>query len=271
MSTPAPQFGRTPRGIYVIAGLLGTAAVLATFASVVPWYVDNGTLPIDGGYLVYSQYFTPGPGGYTHTCSTYVTARTTICVSFSYNYSDGSGTGLISTLYDGLLGTSVATAVLAFAGAMTISAGLQGKVRSRTTRTLVITFVAVGLCVAAASTILLPAYQGSAYEGFSGCPGFNGTASPCSSFAGHVNCLDSSTPCSPTVASNYSWYPQTGWYLALASVGVLGAGLVVLHFQPLAYPCPICGTPNRFPARYCDACGRPLPTVKKKESVGYRL
>jgi len=271
MTAPSPRFGRTPRGVYLIAGLLGTAAVLATFASVVPWYVDNGTFPIDGGYLVYSQYFTPGPGGYTHACSTYVSAHATVCVSFSYDYSGGSGTVSISTLYYGLLGTSVATALLAFAGAMTISAGLQGRVRPRMTRTLVIAFVAAALCAAAASTILLPTAQGPAYAGFSGCPGFNGTASPCDSFVGQVNCLGVSTPCSATNGSNFSWYPQTGWYLAIASAGVLAAGLVLLHFQPLAAPCPFCGTLNRFPARYCITCSRPLPADKLKNSVGYRL
>ncbi|HYB78342.1 MAG TPA: hypothetical protein VEG66_01090 [Thermoplasmata archaeon] len=269
MTASPPPFGRTPRGIYVVAGLLGAAAVLATFASVVPWYVDNGTSAQAGGYNVYSQYFTPGPGGYIHTCSTYVTSNATVCVSFSYNYSAGSGTGVISALYDGLLGTSVATAVLAFAGAFTISAGLQGRVRARTTRRLVIMFVAVALCAAATSTILLPAYQGSAYTGFAGCPGFNGTASPCNSFVGHASCLDGSgTSCA---ASNLSWYPEEGWYIAIASVGVLCAGLVALHFQPLGNPCPFCGTPNRFPARYCDTCGRALPAVEQKESVGYRI
>lgn len=269
MSVTPPPFGRTPKGIYLVAGLLGLAAVLATFASVVPWYVDNGTFQQSGGYNTYSQFFTPGPGGYIHTCSTYITSHATVCVAFSFNYSAGSGTGLITNLYDGLLGTSVATAVLACAGAFTISAGLQGKVRARSTRVLVISFVAVALCTAAASTVLLPAFQSPAYEGFAGCPGFNGTASPCDSFTGHASCLEYSA--GSCAASNLSWYPDTGWYLAIASVLVLVAGLIALHFQPLGSPCPFCGALNRFPAQYCDTCGRALPSVKKKESVGYRL
>ena len=264
-----PPFGRTPRGIFGVVALIGLAAVLATFASVIPWYVDNGTILQPGGYNTYSQYFTPGPGGYMHSCSTYVTANDTICVSFSYNYSAGSGTGLITGLYDSLLGTSIATAVLACAGALTISAGLQGKVRARTMRTLVVTFIIVALCSATASTILLPVFQSPAFQGFSGCPGFNGTASPCNSFVGTSSCagLVNST----CEAYALSWYPGEGWYLAIASVVILVAALIALYFQPLGQSCPFCGAQNRFPARYCDTCGHALPAVKEKESVGYRL
>ena len=270
MNAQSPPFGRTPRGIYGVVALIGLAAVLATFASVIPWYVDSGTVVQPGGYSTYSQYFTPGPGGYIHSCSTYVTGNATICVSFSYNYSAGSGTGQISSLYYALLGTSIATAVLACAGALTISAGLQGKVRARSTRLLVVVFLIVALCAATASTMLLPAFQAPAFQGFSGgCPGFNGTASPCSSFVGHASCVGYAN--GTCLESNLSWYPGEGWYFAIASVGILIAALVALHFQPLGKPCPFCGAQNRFPARYCDTCGQELPAVKKPESVGYRI
>lgn len=269
MTARALPFGRTPLGVYVVVALIGLAAVLATFASVIPWYVDNGTVVAPGGYDTFSQYFTPGPGGYIHTCSTYVTSNLTICVSFSYDYNAGSGTQLISELYWGLLGTSIATAVLACAGVFTISAGLQGKVRARATRLLVVTFVSLALCTAAASTLMLPAFQSPAFEGFSGCPGFNGTATPCTSFVGQAGCAGQYN--STCTESNLSWYPDEGWYFAIASVGILAVALAALHFQPLGIPCPLCGAPNRFPARYCDTCGNALPAEMEKKSTGYRL
>jgi hypothetical protein len=270
MNTQNPPFGRTPRGIYAVVALIGLAAILATFASVIPWYVDSGTIAQPGGYITYSQYFTPGPGGYIHSCSTYVTAHLTICVSFSYNYSAGAGTGPITELYYGLLGTTIATAVFACAGALTIVAGLQGKLRAHRTRVLVVTFLIVALCTATASTILLPAFQGTAFQGFAGCPGFNGTmASPCNSFVGQASCVGYFN--GSCVESNLTWYPGEGWYFAIASVGILVVALIALRFQALGNPCPFCGTQNRFPARFCDTCGRALPAVKAKESVGYRL
>ena len=252
-----------------MVALLTAAAILATFASVVPWYVDNGTLNQSWGYDTYNQYFTPGPGGYIHACDTYPTANTTICVAFSFDYNVGSGTEQISALYAGILATSVATAILACAAALTISAGLQGRIRARLSRRLVIIFVTLALCTAAVSTALLPAFQGPAFQGFASCPGFNGTVSPCTSFIGSAACVGVvNMTC---VETNLSWYPGEGWYLEIASIVILGATLGALYFQALSFPCPFCGTPNRFPARYCDTCGRALPAEKEKESPGYRL
>jgi hypothetical protein len=269
LTARALPFGRTPRGIYAVVGLIAAAAILATFASVIPWYVDNATLVIPGGYVASSQYFTPGPGGYIHSCATYLTANTTICVSFSYDYNAGAGTEQISTLYAAILGMSVATAVLACAAGLAISGGLQGRIRARRTRTLVIVFLGVALCTAASSIVLLPAFQGPAYQSFGGCPGFNGTASPCTSFVGQAGCVGYNG--STCTESNLSWYPQDGWYFSIGSAVIVAGALVALHFQPLSYPCPFCGTPNRFPARYCETCGRALPAEKEKVSPGYRL
>jgi len=270
LTARALPFGRTPRGIYVLVGIIAAAAILATFASVVPWYVNNVTAVIPGGSESSSQYFTPGPGGYIHNCDTYITANTTICVSFSYDYNAGSGTEKITTLYASILGTAVATAILACAAGFTISAGLQGRVRARRARTMVIVFVCLALCTSIASTALLPAFQGEAFQGFSGgCPGFNNTSSPCSSFIGHASCIGENG--SVCTESNLTWYPQEGWYFLIGSGVLLVGMLVALHFQPLGYPCPFCGTPNRFPARYCDTCGRALPAEQEKVSTGYRL
>jgi len=274
VSAPNPTeprlFGRTPRGIYGIVALITVAAVLATFASVVPWYVYTATLNQTWGYDSSSQFFTPGPGGYVHSCSTYFTSRVTLCVSFSYNYGPGPGTQLISELYAAILGLVVTTAALGCGAGLTIEEGLRGRVRARRMRTMVLTFVVVAMCSAAVSSGLLVASQAPAFGQFAGgCPGFSSAATPCTTFLGVSHCVEPSG--SQCLENNVTWQPGIGWYLAIASAGVLAFTLVALRMQPLGQSCPFCGILNRFNARYCDTCSHALPAVAEKHSPGYRL
>jgi hypothetical protein len=255
-------FGRTPVGVFAIVALISGSAFLGALSVGASWYVYSGTLTIDGGYATFSQYFTPGSGGYIHACSTYVTSKATLCGSTPYNYSNGPGTALTTGLYWGLFAAGLVMTVASIAAAMTITAGLGGKVRARRTRILCVTFVCLALGVAAGGAVTLAVLQPPAYQGFAGCAGFEGAHSPCNSLAG-------TTPCAGhngSVCTEYdvSWHPDVGWYFAIGAAATSAAALVAMRIQPLGQRCPFCGVENRFNVRYCDTCSRPLPSVPER-------
>lgn len=256
-----PRFGRTPPVVYLIIGLFGLAAVTATFSAVTPWYNESGTLPVPGGQITFSQAFPPGPGGYIHSCSFYFTSNFSSCGNVNYNYSAGNGTQLLTDLYWGILGTSVTTAILSCVTALVIAAGLQGKVRAKRMGFAVVILLAVAIVAGAAGTLALPAFQGQAFKEMGGCVGFNNSATPCNSLSGHASCVGRNG--STCVETDFSWRPDIGWYLSIASAGLLAAALIALRFQSLVARCPSCGAQNRFPAKFCDTCANPLPSWKR--------
>lgn len=263
-------FGRVPLGIYVLVTLIGASTLMGGFSIGSSWYVYNSTLVEPGVYTVSSQYFTPGPGGYIHVCTTYVSSQATICGPLSFNYSSGAGSNVITGLYWGLLGSALTWTLCSVGAGLAIAAGLSGKLRARRARVLAVCLLVVSLAAAAGGATGLAVLQPSAFEEFSGgCSGFATAATPCNALSGSAACAYYNG--STCFEQNVSWHPDVGWYLALASSAALAAVLIGTRFRPLDQPCPICGAENRYTTRFCDACGSALPSAPEIRSRKFRV
>jgi hypothetical protein len=253
---PALPFGRTPRRVYVLVVLVGLAAVLATFSAVTPWYVESGTVPGPTIVTTFQVAFTPGPGGYISSCSTFLTAHYSDCTAVGTTYGAGNGTDLLAGLYLGLLGGAAAVAVLAFGGVVVMGSAAAGSLRIRKAHYLLITLTLAAIIIGAATMLTMGALQGAALGDSGACAGFTTALTPCNSLFGHANGIGcSGGSCAET---DLSWNPAIGWYLALGAIGLLEGALLLLRSQALGAPCPSCGGLNRFHAKFCDVCGNPV-------------
>ncbi len=256
------QFGRTPRGVYLLVLLVALAAVLATFSAVTPWYVESGTVPGPTIVTTFQVAFTPGPGGYIASCSTFTTAHYHDCTSVGTTYGAGNGTDLLAGLYLGLLGGAAAVAVLAFGGVVVMGSAAAGSLRIRRAQSLMLTFTLAAIIVGGATILTMAALQGAALGDSGACAGFTTSLTPCNTLFGHASGIGcSGGSCAET---DLSWSPAIGWYLVLGAIGLLEAALLTLRYQALGAPCPRCGGPNRFHAKFCDVCGNPVrpPTTE---------
>ena len=255
-TAPALPFGRTPFGIHLLVLLLAVAAILGAFSALTPWYVETGTVPGPTIITTFQVAFTPGPGGYIASCSTFLTAHYSDCTSVGTTYGGGNGTDLLAGLYLGLLGGMVAVAVLAFGGLVVMGSSAAGSLRIQRAQLLLVTLTLAAIIIGAVTILTMAAFQGAALSDSGACAGFTTSLSPCNSLFGHASGIGcSGGTCAET---DLNWYPAVGWYLALGALGLLEGALLTLRYQALGAPCPHSSGPNRFHAKFCDVCGNPV-------------
>jgi hypothetical protein len=247
---------RTPLRMYIFAVVIGVAAISGAFSATSSWYAYSGVLPTSDFNTTFVQHYTPGPSGYITTCETYFSSHITICGLLDNDYSAGNGSELQAGLWYGILASSVAIAVLAFAGDVALVSSMAGTVRVRRARRVLTVCVVTGIVVMAAALVAVPALQGAALRDVGTCVGYASGPSPCNSFFGHV----SGAECTAhgCAEENLSWYPEAGWYLGLIAMVLLLVGGLQLRKEPMGIACPVCRVVNRYPARFCDTCGNSL-------------
>jgi uncharacterized membrane protein len=180
-------------------------AILVGISTVSAWWSMSGSGSSLGGGDIG---FIPG-GDFS------VTSGTT---SGSISYAS-QGLGPVGALYEAILGlTIVLTILLVVVGIIGLFAGL-GKLRSTRHQKNVKWITILVLVLSLITIVVVPTTQPTLFHRSapSTCSSFGGVSSPCSSFWGSLR----------SGSSSLTWGADVGWYLAIASLVVLIAGMVL--------------------------------------------